>query len=433
MTAQGRRVGVRVVGERVSDEQGEPRCLQGAVQDITERRALETQFMRAQRLESIGTLTGGIAHDLSNLLAPIMLTVDLLKVSESDPGRLELLAILAKSAHRAKFMIRQVLTFARGVEGERTYVSIPCLLQELQEICRETFPKNLRLKVDVEAGLWPVRGDATQLHQVLLNLFVNARDAMPDGGELHLSTSNRTLDHQYASLCEDLQAGDYVSIEVKDSGCGIPAEHLDRIFEPFFTTKAVGRGTGLGLSTTLAIIRSHGGHLRVQSEPGKGTCFRILLPAELNAEAEGFRDDTPSTHGNNELVLLVEDEPEVAKVTRLSLESYGYRVEWARDGAEGVARFALFGPEIAVVLTDLAMPVLDGVAMIRALRAIDPGVRVLATSGWAEGRGVRSLADQGVPLLLKPYTQSELFAALAHARRAPAAVVSEVECRGGGG
>jgi CheY-like chemotaxis protein len=366
----------------------------------------------------VGTLAGGIAHDLSNLLAPIVLAVDLLKMSEHDKGRLELLGMMEKSAQRAKLMVGRVLTFARGVDGKRAPVPTVRLLEELQEICRETFPKNLRLSSDIASDLWPVRGDSTQLHQVLLNLCVNARDAMPKGGDLRITARNLTLDDQYSSQSsEGIRPGDYVSIEVKDSGCGISPENLDKIFEPFFTTKDVGRGTGLGLSTSLAIIKSHAGHLRVCSDPGHGTSFVILLPAETAPEEPSEPVAAKLPGGDNELVLLVEDEPEVAEMVKQSLEAHGYRVELAGDGAEAVARFALLRSDVSLVLTDLAMPVMDGMALLGALRAIDPEVRVVAASGLGERANERHLSCQGVPLLIKPYTTSEMLTALRQARR----------------
>jgi len=261
--------------------------------DLTERKRLEQQFLRTQRMESIGTLAGGIAHDLNNTLGPIIMSLDLLKMKFPDPASQDLLAIISSSAQRGADMVRQVLSFARGVEGRRMEVQVKHLVREIEKIANDTFLKNIKIRTIVPHDLWTVTGDPTQLHQVLLNLCVNARDAMPTGGTLTISVENLTLDAQYAGLNADVKPGPYVFIQVKDSGAGIPADVMEKIFDPFFTTKELGKGTGLGLSTSLAILKSHGGFIRAYSEHGKGTTFNVYLPAQLEslgAEAEPALD-----------------------------------------------------------------------------------------------------------------------------------------------
>lgn len=247
--------------------------------DLSEVKRLEKQFLRVQRMEGIGTLAGGIAHDLNNLLSPIVIGVELLRKFISDSRANPVIDNIDQSARRGKDLVQQVLSFARGVEGARMVMEIPPVLREIQSIAVNTFPKNIQFQVDVDEGVWVIVGDPTQLSQVLLNLCVNARDAMPDGGRLSITVHNRNIDEQYALMDPDATAGRYVMIEVADQGVGMSKDIMERAFDPFFTTKEVGQGTGLGLSTTLGIIRSHGGFVNIHSEVGKGTVVKIHLPA----------------------------------------------------------------------------------------------------------------------------------------------------------
>ena len=267
-TREGRPLIVQSRWTLVRDEQGEKTSTLIINTDITERKKLEQQFLRTQRLESIGTLAGGIAHDLNNLLAPILLAIDILRHQLMDDKGRRTISLIESSARRAADMVKQVLTFARGVEGERMILQPEHLLKEMAKIAQQSFPKSLEVVVHSEPGLNAVTGDATQLHQVLMNLCVNARDAMPGGGRITLSAENLELDKHYAAMNPEAQPGPYVLLRVKDTGSGMPPEILEKIFEPFFTTKEVGKGTGLGLSTVMAIVRSHSGFVRVDSEPG---------------------------------------------------------------------------------------------------------------------------------------------------------------------
>jgi CheY-like chemotaxis protein len=252
------------------------------------------------------------------------------------------------------------------------------------------------------------------MHQVFLNLFVNARDAMPHGGRLRIGMENAIIDETYAALNIDARAGNYVVVTISDTGEGIPAENRERIFEPFFTTKEVGKGTGLGLSTTLAIVRSHGGFIHVYSEVGQGTKFKIYWPAgiEDNVDVAPSGEQLPP-RGNGELILVVDDEPSVRAIARATLERFGYRALLAANGAEGVATYAVRRHEIAAVLTDMAMPVMDGHAMVVALKAIDPAVRVVASSGLSSDDNVARVMAAGVDLFVpKPYNAETLLKAL---------------------
>jgi PAS domain S-box-containing protein len=390
----------------VKDEAGQPRSILAINTDITHQKLLEQQFLRAQRMESIGTLAGGIAHDLNNVLAPIMMSIDLLKGSLPDPDDQAVLKTIEVSARRGADMIKQVLSFARGVEGKRHEVRITDVLHDLDQILSETIPKNISIVSSVAPDLWQVQADPTQLQQVLMNLCVNARDAMPGGGRITISAENMAVDAHYAAMNIEARVGSYVKVEVEDNGTGIPPDIQDRVFDPFFTTKPVGEGTGLGLATTMAIVKSHGGFVRLYSEVDKGTRFRIYLPADPTAQ--GTRDTDPRTtvpRGNGELIMVVDDEAAIRQVTRQTLEAYGYRVVVAANGAEAVALYAQNVQGIALVLTDMMMPVMDGPATVQALRQINPSVKLIGASGISQNGKVTRAAGAGLDHFLpKPYT-----------------------------
>ena len=396
------------------DSTGHPKSIFTIDTDITEKHKLEQQFLRAQRMESIGTLAGGIAHDLNNVLAPIIMSIDLLKLTVSDPDNREVLDTIADSARRGAAMVGQVLSFARGMEGRRAPVHPRQLISEIEKIARDTFPKNIRLQTILPAHLWMLEGDHTQLHQVLLNLCVNARDAMPGGGTITLSAANLEVDAHYAGMHLQAKTGPHIVLQAEDTGSGIPAHIIEKIFDPFFTTKELGKGTGLGLSTSLAIIKSHGGFVRVYSEHGKGTVFRIYLPAQTSDPVlEMVPDIETIVHGRGELVLVIDDEPSIISITRQTLESFGYRVMVATDGAEAVTLYARHRAEIAVVLTDMMMPVMDGPSTIHVLMRMNPAVRIIAASGICSNNAVARAAGTAVRhFLAKPYTAQTLLRTL---------------------
>ena len=402
----------------VRDIEGRPKCVLAINTNITEQKRLEDQFLRAQRMESIGTLAGGIAHDLNNVLTPILMSVDLLNLKIKDASFRETLDTIASSARRGADMLNQVLSFARGMEGQKTPLQVSRLLQDLARIVGDTFPKNihLRLKDELrETGV--VTGDPTQIHQVLLNLCVNARDAMPGGGTLTISAEHVMIDAQYAAMNIEAREGPHIMISVEDDGLGIAPEVLPKIFDPFFTTKETGRGTGLGLSTSLAIMKSHGGFFRVYSEPGHGSCFRVYLPThDTEILARPVVEEQVLPRGSNELVLLVDDEAAVREITRQTLEAYGYRVLLAADGAEAVSLYAKQQNEIALVLTDMRMPVMDGTTTIQVLMKMNPEVCIIAASGINANSGAARAAGAGVRQFLpKPYTAETILRALHHA------------------
>jgi hypothetical protein len=412
LTKDGKKIIVASRWTLVRDVEEKPKSILVVNTDITQKKQLEAQFLRAQRMESIGTLAGGIAHDLNNVLAPILMTAQLLETQLHDEQSKRLLPILVTNAKRGAALVKQVLSFARGLESKCTTLQVKHLISEIKQIVQETFPKSIEIYTNIRQDLGTVSGDATQLHQVLINLCVNARDAMPHGGILSIFAENLFIDENYARLNFDAKVGSYIVVTVADTGNGIPAEILDRIFEPFFTTKEIGKGTGLGLSTVLGIVKSHGGFVNVSSEVGRGTQFKVYLPVAEAAQTEPVEDlELPKGHG--ELILVVDDEPAIRDITKTSLQTYNYRTLTASDGIEAVALYVEHQEEISVVLTDMMMPSMDGPTTIRTLQKINPQVKIIAVSGLAPNEKLTKAVGAGVKTFLsKPYTVKELLTTL---------------------
>ncbi|BAY33082.1 multi-sensor hybrid histidine kinase [Nostoc carneum NIES-2107] len=414
VTKTGKEILVASRWSLVCDEQGKPKSILTVDTDITEKKRLEAQLFRAQRLESIGTLASGIAHDLNNILTPILAGAQLLpmKFPDVDERTRHLLEILEVNAKRGADLVKQVLSFARGVEGKRINLQIRHLIVEVSKVLKETFPKSIQVTTDLSKDLWVVSGDGTQIHQVLMNLCVNARDAMPNGGSLCICAKNLYIDENYARMNLEAKVGPYIVITVTDTGLGIPEENLDRIFEPFFTTKEVGQGTGLGLSTVLGIIKSHGGFINVHSEKGVGTSFEVYLPAVEGVETLKA-DNAKVATANGETIMIVEDEPAIQEITKTSLETHNYKTIVASDGIEAIAVYAKHMDQISVVLMDLMLPSLDGLTAIRTLKKINPKVKIIATSGLMSSNKLEAVANSGVTTFLpKPYTINELLLTL---------------------
>ncbi len=398
----------------VRDDRGQPKSVMVINTDVTEKRKIEAQFLRAQRMESIGTLAGGIAHDFNNLLSPILMSIRLLQEKMSDEGGQRLLAILQASAERGAGLVKQVLSFARGVEGERITLQPRHLVKEIVKILNDTLPKSIEVEFEASEDLAMVAGDATQLHQVLMNFCVNARDAMPGGGKLAIKADTLNLDDNYARMNIEAKPGRFVVITIADNGVGIAPNIINKIFEPFFTTKEHGKGTGLGLSTALGIVKGHGGFINVYSEVGRGTQFKIYLPAVETPFSVQTESSASAPVGRGELILVVDDEMAVREITKGTLEAYGYRALTAADGTEAVALYAQHKDEIRVVLTDVMMPFMDGPATIRALQKMNPQVKIIASSGLAENARTVDAAFTAVKIFLpKPYTAEKLLNALA--------------------
>jgi PAS domain S-box-containing protein len=399
----------------VRDDQGAPKSILIINTDITEQKKIEEQFLRAQRLESIGTLASGVAHDLNNILAPILMGAAVLRRTEMPGPDEMILSTIETCAQRGADIVKQVLTFARGAEGARLLLQPGHLIDDVARIAEGTFPKAINVRTDHLQSLWPIEGDPTQLHQVLLNLSVNARDAMPAGGALIISALNFMVDDHYASMTPGAKAGPHVLFEVNDNGMGIPRQIIDQIFDPFFTTKELGHGTGLGLSTVIGIVKGHGGFLSVESEIGRGTTFKVYLPAMVGAQGtpQGVQP-AAVPQANGELLLIVDDEKSILQVARELLEGHGYQVVTAGDATEALAIFALRKDEINLVLTDLVMPLMDGITLIRTLKKMKPDVCVIASTGQgAPEQGTHVLSDLNVrACLTKPYNKEMLLTTL---------------------
>jgi len=398
----------------VRDSAGEPKHVLVINTDITERKQLESQFLRSQRMESIGRLVGGIAHDLGNLLVPILLGVKVLMQRFGDDEKAErTLSMIQKSAERGSDMVEQVLAFARGVEGERVAIQPGAIIEEVEKITGETFPETVEVKTDVADDLTQIVGDATQIQQVLMNLSVNARDAMPDGGTLTVRAYDAEITPDDARKNIDAEAGDYVCIEVSDTGTGIPSDVVDKIFEPFFSTKPEGEGTGLGLSTAYSIVKSHNGFIDVDSADGEGTTFRVYLPmAEKDAERRASGDATELREGGGELVLVVDDEEFILDTAKETLEGAGYRAVTAGGAEEALEIMQEHGTEVDAVITDLRMPHINGFDLIRALCTDYPDLPIVAASGLADGRTDEAVEAGARTFLAKPFTAEKLQAAL---------------------
>ena len=409
VTKNGQEIIVESRWTLVYDEAGKPKSILVVNTDITEKKQLEAQFLRAQRMESLGTLASGIAHDLNNILAPILMAVQLLELQLKDERSKRLLPILKNNAKRGAELVKQVLSFGRGIQGDRTIIQVRHLVAEIRHIAKETFPKSLELYIDLSAELWTVLGDATQLHQVLMNLCVNARDAMPNGGTLSICAENIWIDENYAKLNIDAKVGSYIVVTIADTGIGIPPEIIDRIFEPFFTTKELGKGTGLGLSTVLGIVKSHGGFINVYSELGKGTEFKVYLPA-LDAQENQQIEETHIPKGSGELILVVDDESAIRDITITSLETHGYKVISACDGQEAIATYKQNQAKISLVLLDMMMPNMDGTNAINELQKINSHVKIIAMSGLTTNAVNAEAASKQVKgFLSKPFTTGELL------------------------
>ncbi|HEX5083741.1 MAG TPA: response regulator [Blastocatellia bacterium] len=400
-------------GHSTREENGRSLRLDGIATDITEKKSLEVRFLRAQRLESIGRLASGIAHDLNNILSPVLMGAQMLQLKLSNADDQRLLEIMLSNVERGADIVKQILLFARGVQGERIPLQLRHLIREIIKVATETFPKSVQVKSSILEDPWMILGDNTQIHQVLLNLCINARDAMPDGGTLMINTENVRLDEIYARMNPEARPGEYVMIAVADTGEGIPQQLLSKIFDPFFTTKEQGKGTGLGLSTVQGIVKGHGGFVNVYSEVGKGTEFKIYLPVAESpyAISEAVQTDWPM--GDGELILVVDDEAAVRELAKNVLETFGYRALVASDGAEAMAIYAERRDEIRVVVTDLMMPVMDGPATIRSLQRLDPEVKIIAVSGLSGNGRMLEATQAGVKSFLpKPYTADRLLKAI---------------------
>jgi signal transduction histidine kinase/CheY-like chemotaxis protein len=382
-----------------------------------EKKKLEEQFLRSQRMQSLGALAGGIAHDLNNALVPVLMGSEMLRESAAGkPEQSQLLDLITASGQRCTAMVKQILTFAKGTGSQTGAVPLRHLVLEMAKIAKDTFPKAVKIEYSAPNDLWIVEGEATQLHQILLNLCVNARDAMPDGGTLSLSASNVFLNSAQIPSGSDICPGPFVLLTVRDTGTGIPPDIQQRIFEPFFTTKASDKGTGLGLSTVASLVKRHKGFIQLQSHVGKGTEFKIFLPAAPEQKVETARESASLPVGNGEVILLVDDEQMVLELTRHTLENYRYRILTASNGLEAIAAFEKHQHEIDLIITDRDMPFMDGISAARQIKTLSPDLPIIIASATAPETLPRSQnAPTNFVYLSKPFDSGQLLTAIARA------------------
>jgi PAS domain S-box-containing protein len=411
VTREGREIVVASRWTLLCDSAHRPRSKLVINTDITEKKQAEVKLLRAQRMENIDRLASGIAHDLNNIFGPLTTGIDLLRMTYPNIPDEPLLAAMRTSVRRGTDLVRQMLTFSRGLEGPRRPTPVWPLIDELTGLFRQTFPKSISITTDVPENLWLVNADPTQIYQLLANLCINARDAMPEGGELRIVARNQSLDQSGTQHTTELSPGLYVLLTVEDTGAGIPPELLDRIFEPFFTTKEIGKGTGLGLATAQSIVRNHGGRIEVESVVGTCTRFIVYLPAvDAPAPAAAPTEERELPGGKGELLLVVDDEAALLNIARLTLAKAGYRVLTAPNGAEAVALYSQQPHAIQAVLMDMMMPVMGGAQAIHALRRLNPAAKVIAFSGlFAVAAREQVNAANVQAVLPKPYTVRDLL------------------------
>lgn len=403
----GREIPVEINLQYVAAAGGRPRFI-AIARDITEREQHERLTLRSQRLEAIGTLAGGVAHDLNNALAPIMMGMEMLRARYPEESRI--MDMFQTSAKRGADMVRQLLTFAKGTDGERVALQPGPLVKEMQSFIQSSFPKNIHLTVHCDPGMPTVLADATQIHQILLNLCVNARDAMPFGGTLKIDAQRAVVDADFAKAIPDAKPGEYVVLRVRDTGTGIPPEIMDRILDPFFTTKGPDKGTGLGLSTVVGILKGHGGFLHVTSQMGQGSDFGAYLPVEqAQSDPESQSKTTSKFRGDGQIILFVDDDSTVREMVKAVFRRLNFKVLIATDGTDGLVQAAEHRNDLSAVITDVHMPHLDGVGFVRALRRILPDIPVIASSGRMEDAMTGEFKSLGVTNRLdKPFTEAQL-------------------------
>ena len=353
--------------------------------DNTERNQLQRQLLRSQRLESLGTLAGGVAHDLNNVLTPILMSVEILRNDIPRERFQRLVDTIETSTLRGKNILQQMLTFARGADEDRRMLNPKHLLKEIEHLIGETFSRAITIQFSIAPDLKNIYSNATQIHQVLMNLCVNARDAMVNSGVLSVTAENMSVDTHFASLHIGAKEDEYICIHVSDTGTGIAADVMEKMFEPFFTTKEIGKGTGLGLSTVHSIIKGNGGFITFKSEIGKGTMFSIYLPAVEEQSNEAIAQSSDGmVEGNGETILLVDDEASMRDMTKDILEMHNYKILTAKDGNEALATFVQHKESITLIITDIMMPQMDGSTMMDMIWKIDKDIKIIAVSGLVE-------------------------------------------------
>jgi signal transduction histidine kinase/ActR/RegA family two-component response regulator len=403
---------VAVTATPLTDDTG---ALVGGIsvlRDVTQQRQLEVQLMQSQKMEAIGQLAGGVAHDFNNLLAVIMGYGELLlgEFSENDPKGNDVAEVLA-AARRGVSLTRQLLAFSRQQMIQPSVLDLNEIVFGIEKMLRRIIGEHIRLSTKLAGALWPLKADASQIEQILLNLTVNARDAMPEGGRLSIETGNTVLSESALLRQSGVAPGEYVMLTVTDTGVGMDAETQKRIFEPFFTTKEVGKGTGLGLSTVYGIVRQSGGHVEVTTELGRGSAFRVYFPhTHLSETAKKSIHPKASSRAATETILIVEDDEGVRVVASRILREQGYTVLEARRASEARRIWEKHGDSVALLLTDVVMPDMNGPKLAEELSLTRPGLRVLYMSGYPGAGGLDAPVGGTLACIEKPFTPASLAA-----------------------
>jgi len=402
----------QVTAVPVTDDKGELKAIAHFAKDITEQKLLAAQLLQAQKMEAVGKLAGGVAHDFNNILTAIIgyLEMALMTLGQENKEAADLREALAAS-HRAAGLVRQLLLFSRRQPMDFVALDLNREIDELLKMLRRIIGENVELVTELAGDCWKIRGDAANIDQVIMNLAVNARDAMEEGGgTLIIRTENRVIDDQYVSHNPEASPGRFVCLSVSDTGVGMSREVRERIFEPFFSTKEMGKGTGLGLAVVYGIVKSHSGWINVYSEQGKGTTFRVYFPAlteEASATAKAGAEESPLPQGKGERLLVVEDDEAIRKLAVTALSLNGYEVRQAASAEDALAGGTA---DLDLVISDVVLPRMDGLTLVEELRKRRPGLVAILCSGYADQqRFWPVIRDRGYPYLEKPFTIRELL------------------------
>ncbi len=391
------------------NDEGDPVGFRGTTRDITDQKNLQQQLFRAQKMESIGRLTGGIAHDFNNMLTPIMGYAELLlnRLAQDDPRRANVENII-HSAERSRDLVRRLLAFSRKQPLEMKPLDLNSVITGFEKILRRTLPEDIAIRISLDPSIVSILGDVGQIEQIMMNLAINAQDAMPSGGTLFLETSRATLDDAYAATHKGSTAGEHVLLAISDTGTGMDNDVLSHLFEPFYTTKAPGKGTGLGLSTVYGIVKQHGGYILVDSEHGRGTTFRIYFPCSGTSAAAPDQQKGPqSGFSGAETIMVVEDEQLVRNLITGMLEDAGFKVIKAGDGETALDLVRAFKGDIQLIITDIVLPDTNGTTLFETLNSIRPGMKVLYMSGYTPDVITHTRLDDDKHFIQKPFTLNE--------------------------
>jgi len=396
----------------VRNADGEIKYFASIQRDITIERLKEHEEQRDQRLESLGTLVGGVAHDLNNIISPILMGAEMLELVDDPEQRISISKSIAASAQRAAGVVGKLLSFAKGKDSQKEYVSLSSVIHEVYNIATETFPKNLEIRLNISDDLWVTYCDTTEIQQVLLNLCINAKDSMEKEkkGVLTLSAENRKIESDEKSVFLLEEEGPYICLKITDTGTGIPPENLEKIYDPFFTTKKEGKGTGLGLASSLGIINRHHGNIQVESEPGVGTSFSMYLHGYPSYQLHEHEQTKGFAQGKGQRIMVVDDEPMICDIVCDILQKNGYKTQGLSSSTEAVKLFSSESQSFDAVLSDMIMPYVDGLELLKHLRKVRPDIPFLVMSGYTHHDKIDELKAEGITNIIpKPIHLEKLM------------------------